>query len=321
MLVVVLTRLGVSISGVESASHTPSMTLLGRLAAWPPSLGEIEASVGAFVWHVPPAPGRLDALEVEQWLVDAPAGEHWIISERPVSVRLERLTRGGVRCILWPRERLATVVGEAVLDGQLSVARVEGPAVADASMVSLVSRATSQSSGDGPLVFAPAVRIRSWFERSGLEQRPHRAILLEARLWRVEGELVADDGRRDRSIWHLLDDPWLGELDHAPMSKLLGAPPRLERVPSPGAMDAWHLRVQLPRLCDTRREVRPDGFEDMIGGVLEPWRLETDTAELTAHDALIPAWWIDMPGGERQLLHGLIGEVVRASGRTARASH
>ena len=57
--------------------------------------------------------------EAERWLVDAPSGAHWILSEREFEERAKEILSSNMKIELWSPEVLSRWIGEAVLRGDL----------------------------------------------------------------------------------------------------------------------------------------------------------------------------------------------------------
>ena len=93
--------------------------MLGVLSRPPAAQSSPTLIAGTHVWHAHDGWAPLDNLEIERWLVDAPVGKHWLLSERPLRLE-QRPTRANVDYDIWGPERFAQWLGNAVLNGDLN---------------------------------------------------------------------------------------------------------------------------------------------------------------------------------------------------------
>ena len=100
------------------AIGTPSIRPLGRISEPPIGLNNGPARVHTTVWHVPDGWTILDRVELDRWIVDALSGQHWILSERPLSPNLRVPEKFGVDFEIWGPDKLSNWLGEAILSGE-----------------------------------------------------------------------------------------------------------------------------------------------------------------------------------------------------------
>ena len=85
-----------NLRGVRLSEPVSSIDIVGfrclGIAEKIPELEE-EASSSVHVWHVPKAILPVGIAEAERWLVDAPSGAHWILSERSSKNGLKKFYR------------------------------------------------------------------------------------------------------------------------------------------------------------------------------------------------------------------------------------
>jgi hypothetical protein len=108
----------------------------------------------------------------------------------------------------------------------------------------------------------------------------------------------------------VLEDPWSSSLAIYDSDEELSYPPRLRAVgPSEGSwMDMWDFPPELLKLLDSRKQGEPDSDEGPVRSVmLEWWRFDSETAELSESPVTIPGWIIDVEGAPTQILHGRNG--------------
>ena len=114
-----LTQIGASLDPPPSHTPCPGISLLGILDQPPATRGGPKLSIGTHVWHAHDGWAPLDHLEIERWLVDAPTGSHWILSERPLRLE-QRPQRTDVDYDVWGPDRFAQWLGDAILNGDLN---------------------------------------------------------------------------------------------------------------------------------------------------------------------------------------------------------
>ena len=127
----------------------------------------------------------MDNLEVERWLVDAPTGNHWLLSERPL--QLEQIPiRPGVEYEVWGPDRFAQWLGNAVLNGDLNASPLKFYSNGREEIPPQSAPADSEM---GPAALRPQVELEPVLEKLSLTHAEHRPVLLSARVWTVTGIL------------------------------------------------------------------------------------------------------------------------------------
>lgn len=306
----ILEHLGVELRPLNLVSRTPGIVCLGELELLPESLREVPVVLGAYVWHAQPGWAPIDRLELERWLVDAPSGCHWLVSERKLVEMRAPPRRDDIALILWGPKRISQWLGTAVLTGELAVDMSPSPSE---TMVNVAERAAVAEPPPAGVAFRPRIQLSNWFIEKGFEPLATQPLLLAAKLWTIEGNLVGPEDARERNSWTLLEDPFSGVLDQAGDFDALEHIPNLERLLPENWLDETSLRAALPELCEERRswEVRRQGDEGtVLGNLLHWWRLDLDSAAFTSREAFLPAWKVNAPGRGWIIVHGLSGRML-----------
>jgi len=306
-----LSQLGASLDASPSHTPCPGISLLGVLSTPPATRSGPKLTIGTHVWHAHDGWAPLDHLEIERWLVDAPSGSHWILSERPL--RLEhKPTRADVEYEVWNPDRFAQWLGEAVLNGDLNatIPQVTLPSVVEEEEV---ERSTPTIEPSGPSALRPQIELESVLEKMTLTHAEPRPILLTARIWSVTGILRGPENAAERQWWELLEDPFTGEIDHIGSIETLDFIPNLERMEPNHWVDEAEIAPKLASLCEERRHytvTESSGSNQVQGSVLHWWKLDPSSAEMTPRLALLPAWQIRIPERGTALVHGLTGQLI-----------
>jgi hypothetical protein len=306
----ILEHLGVELRPLNLVSRTPGIVCLGELELLPESLREVPVVLGAYVWHAQPGWAPIDRLELERWLVDAPSGCHWLVSERKLVEMRAPPRRDDIALILWGPKRISQWLGTAVLSGELAVDMSPSPSE---TMVNVAERAAVAEPPPAGVAFRPRIQLSNWFIEKGFEPLATQPLLLSAKLWTIEGNLVGPEDARERNSWTLLEDPFSGVLDQAGDFDALEHIPNLERLLPENWLDETSLRAALPELCEERRswEVRRQGDEGtVLGNLLHWWRLDLDSAAFTSREAFLPAWKVNAPGRGWIIVHGMSGRML-----------
>jgi len=306
----ILEHLGVELRPLNLVSRTPGIVCLGELELLPESLREVPVVLGAYIWHAQPGWAPIDRLELERWLVDAPSGCHWLVSERKLVEMRAPPRRDDIALILWGPKRISQWLGTAVLTGELAVDM--SPSTSE-TMVNVAERAAVAEPPPAGVAFRPRIQLSNWFIEKGFEPLATQPLLLSAKLWTIEGNLVGPEDARERNSWTLLEDPFSGSFERAGDLDALEHIPNLKRLLPDEWLDDSSLSAALPELCEERRswEVRQQGDEgSVLGNLLHWWRLELDSAIFTPREAFLPAWKVNVPGRGWIIVHGLTGRML-----------
>ena len=160
------------------------------------------------------------------------------------------------------------------------------------------------------VVLSPIVDLDEWLIQRGLEFVEANPVLIEARIWRVDGTLVSPEGVRETGSWRVLEDPWAGRLELHEEDEVLSNAPKLRLVDA--NPELWFveddLRVMLVGILETRRQKQEEAEagSTVRSTMLERWTFDSSEAELEMIPTAIPAWIVDHDRG-RELLHSRNG--------------
>lgn len=268
---------------------------------------ELEEDTGSFVhvWHVPRAIIPVSVAEAERWLVDAPNGAHWILSEREFEEQARDLLSSSLKIEFWSPDVLSRWIGEAVLRGDL-VAKIPQIEVNESQI-----EETSSPPQTNKLVILPAiVDLDEWCVQRGVEYVDAKPILLQARIWDITGALLSPEGDREEGNWSVLEDPWADRLQPYDSEQILNNPPNLRIIKSTEKkwLSDGDLRVMLMGILEARRQKQEEAVEgsSVRSTMLERWTFDSEGAILKEIPSAIPGWLIDHEGGV-ELLHSRNG--------------
>lgn len=286
-------------------SGTHGFSCLG-VAERVPELSQ-DSNSQVFVWHVSDDLFAVTASEVERWMVDAPPGKHWILSERDFDSSLIAES-APIEAVVWGPKRMATWIGESVLSGELGTFLNS-----DEPNVSTVHDSYEEQEQPLPeLTLRPLVELHGWLEQRGWEGARTSPVLLSARLWVVTGNLIGPDGQAESGSWQIIEDPWAtsfqihddeNNLENSPTIRVLHPPSgwlaRKDRMPD-----------EMLKLVDQRRQGDPETNDDDVSSImLEWWRLDQSSARGEYSQLTIPGWIVYPDGVEARLLHGRNGRI------------
>ncbi len=270
---------------------------------------EDESGGSVHVWHISSGLLPISVAEAERWLVDAPTGAHWILSEREFEPAASELLASRLRLELWNPDTLSRWIGEAVLRGDLQ-AGIPRQTQPESDQIDDSIAGQDHSQPVSRVVLQPLVDLDEWLIQRGLEFVEASPVLLEANIWRIEGSLVSPEGVRENGTWNVLEDPWAGRLEMYEESNMLATTPslRLIWVESSSWLPENDLRTMLVGILETRRQKQQEAKEGSTvrSTMLERWIFDSDDAVLEKMPTAIPAWIIDHDRG-REILHSRNG--------------
>ncbi|MDP6906995.1 MAG: hypothetical protein QF440_06210 [Candidatus Thalassarchaeaceae archaeon] len=309
-----LAQLGAIISPAPPHPPCPGINLLGIISTPPGTRSAPDLPSGTHLWHAYDGWAPLDSLEIERWLVDAPEGTHWLLSERVLRME-NQPSRRDVNYDVWGPDRFAQWLGEAILNGDLnasipdSIPQSVPGTVFEEESLGLERRLISTE----PSALRPIVKLESIIQNLGQSNVNPRPVLLNARIWSVTGILRGPNDAAERQWWELLEDPFTNEIDHLGKVEVLDFIPKLHQFQPNSWQDESILAPHLASLCEERRHftiTEKSGTSQVQGSVLHWWKLDPSSAEMIPRLALLPAWQITIPSRGDVLIHGLTGEIV-----------
>ena len=258
-----------------------------------------------YLWHVASDLLPLSMNEIERWIVDVPVGNHWVLSEREVPSEIPKFENYEI--VLWGPEMVSEWLGNAILRGDLIA---KPPQETNDPEKSPSIKEIYQSR---PTTLRSKIDFSIWITQRGLDGTNSTPVLLEARLWDVEGNLIGPDGQNESHSWLLFEDPWSLNLELLDESKSTQNTPEL-RIIKPEQtmwMSEERLQSEAERILEVRRKEDPI-IGDINGPVrsmlLRKWEFNSQTASFAPSPAYIPGWILHLPD-KSKILHGANGRL------------
>ncbi len=302
-----LTNRAINVRPYKSNIQIPGFSCIGvaeRILDEAPMMqGEV------YLWHISPDILSLTANEIERWCVDAPVGNHWILSERPIPEKFPALENHEI--VLWGPEQVSAWLGNAILRGDLI-----------ANTPSLDNETPKVENSKEKLISKQSVTLQSlldpygWLTQRGLDGTNSTPVLLEARLWTIEGSLEGPDDQSEYCSWSLIEDPWASKLEIFDESNSFQNTPELGIIQSNPSfwISEKTLFAEASRILEVRRKEEPSKFHQngpIRSMLLRKWSFNSQTASFISNPAYIPGWILKLPE-ESKILHGRNGRLYDA---------
>ena len=258
-----------------------------------------------FMWHAPKEILPITRSELDRFEMDAPDGFHLILSERETHSDCDSID--GTKLQIVSPKQISQWIGSAVLSGELVASAV----LEDSGDVE--SNAFSTYSNEGEMqVLSSKIDIDSWTASRGIEGFSSSPILLEARIWRVSGDLHGPSGSSEKGKWTILEDPWSQRLSIIGESESMQRSPKIRSIEPPNGnwLSVDNLKIEISKIVNERR--RGDSGEVSISGtvrsmLLEKWVLDIHMALIEHYRIFIPGWLINLES--EKILHGRNGRL------------
>ena len=258
-----------------------------------------------FIWHAPPEILPITRSELDRFEMDAPEGFHLIFSERTTHSDCDPIDETKFR-IISPKQ-LSQWIGSAVLSGDI---------VASASLQEIDAAESNDISpyydDEEMQVLSSKIDIESWTASRGIEGFSSSPMLLEARIWRVTGDLHGPSGSSEKGEWTILEDPWSQRLSIIGESERMQKSPKIRSIEPPNGnwLSEDRLKIEISNIVEERR--RGDSGEVSISGtvrsmLLEKWVLDIQMALIEYYRIFIPGWLINLESDK--ILHGRNGRL------------
>ena len=297
---------------------------IGRLNNSIDFLEEFGIKNGTQIWSTGNSWLPFDCVELDEWMVIANEGSHLIISERETDVTDLPLMPDGIELIFWDKEKLASVVGEAVLSGFLKLGYDKitniNESVNDKNFVDLGEEKPpdyfKKISLSDNLAFKSSINLDSILDELGIGGISTKPIFLRCRFWQIEGILIGPNKEEEIQQWLLLEDPFLESLD------LLNDGEYLENTPSFATIERKFLLSEkgimdvLPDFCNERRKQNvesEDGKVQISGKLLRWWKINMNQLKISNKIVLIPSWNIMHPLDGKCIIHGRSGQLISST--------
>ena len=275
------------------------------------SLQDLEEfpSKSLFIWHVGEGITTLNNFEIERWSVDAPSGNHLIISERFIDDNLNTDDSRKNKIFFWGPNELSQWFGRAILNKEIQLSVIKDDKIDDEISEINLNKSTDSSI----LTLKNNIEISTWLSNKGLSGITYSPILLSSKLWEVDGELIGPDGSVEKKRWKIIEDPWENNFTMFSNVEVLPISPSL-RIVEPN-INFWKDKSQIidiiAPLINEKRQGKPKNaglFTQSM--VLQNWNFKTDSCNLYYKKILIPAWILNTEN--RQLIHGISGKTLSA---------
>jgi hypothetical protein len=275
------------------------------------SLQDLEEfpSKSLFIWHVGEGITTLNNFEIERWSVDAPSGNHLIISERFIDDNLNTDNYRKNKIFFWDPNELSQWFGRAILNKEIQLSVIKDDKIDDEISEINLNKSTDSSI----LTLKNNIEISTWLSNKGLSGITYSPILLSSKLWEVDGELIGPDGSVEKKRWKIIEDPWENNFTMFSNVEVLPISPSL-RIVEPN-INFWKDKSQIidiiAPLINEKRQGKPKNaglFTQSM--VLQNWNFKTDSCNLHYKKLLIPAWILNTEN--RQLIHGISGKKLPA---------
>jgi len=257
------------------------------------------------IWHIHDGITTLNKFEIERWSVDAPPGSHLLLSEREFDTNLSEYRINGLEIILWNPERLALWLGKTILLNNLNITFKKS----NSSDKNNLNHSKKVISTDSPLTLRPQVDLDLWLSEkswSGISTTP---VLLLAKLWFIEGELVNSEGCIEKREWNVLEDPWSSKLSIFLSSSSLDYSPSLKVINpiSSNWKNEHELLKEVSPLISEKRQGKPKLSGEITRSmILEHWKFNENNASIKWRNIMIPSWIINV--NQKIILHGITGK-------------
>ena len=237
--------------------------------------------------------------------MDAPDGFHLILSERATHSDCDPIDETKFQ-IVSPNQ-VSEWIGSAVLSGDLAASVVPGDSNLPES-----NDLSTYSNEEEMQVLTSKIDIDSWTASRGIEGFSSSPMLLEARIWRVSGDLHGPSGSSEKGEWTILEDPWSQRLSIIGESESMQKSPKIRSIEPPN--ENWlsedRLKTEISKIVEERR--RGDSGEVSISGtvrsmLLEKWVLDIHMAMIEHYRIFIPGWLINLESDK--ILHGRNGRL------------
>ncbi len=258
-----------------------------------------------FIWHAPPEILPITRSELDRFEMDSPDGFHLILSERPTHSDCDPID--GTKIQIVSPKQISHWIGSAVLSGDIVASAV--PEELDNTESNDLS---TYSNEEEMRVLCSKIDIDSWTASRGIEGFSSSPMLLEARIWRVSGDLHGPSGSSEKGEWTILEDPWSQRLSIIGESESMRKSPKIRTIEPPNGnwLNEDRLKLEISKIVEERR--RGDSGEVSISGtvrrmLLEKWVLNIHMAMIKHHRIFIPGWLINLESDK--ILHGRNGRL------------
>ncbi len=251
--------------------------------------------VGSEIWSTGSGFAPLDMAAFETWSYDLPAGKHLLIAEREISFNLEDLPiRLHRDVVIWTKDDLSRVVGQALLEGRLQIDTVD-QSIEVESEISLGP--FHPLDGEGPFFLADSYGLDELSEH-GLDAVSSSPVLISGTAHLVNTILRGPD--EEEEISRIILDFGIHSL--AGDITLLNYQPRIKKI-TPES----NVVVDFSKLLSQRRSTPSKGG----GELLRWWRIVPESLVVIEKPLIAPGRRGVDPQGGHWLLNLATGKLLR----------
>ena len=297
-----LSILRVNLRDYPKENEVNGFTILGMADSVPDFV--INTDIGpVIIWHAPAGLLPITGSEITRFTIDAPEGFHWILSQRDLQGGYE--IDESLEIVFWSPEKIAKCIGESVIAGDL-YARL-APKKEKENTIGKNEIHSPQTK-----TLRPKLDLSSWMSQRGLSGLVSTPILLEAKLWFIEGEITGPNGESEKCSWNITEDPWSNKISVIDNIEDLQDSLRL-RIISPeesGWLSADSLKESVGSLLNVRRksEMQKENHSGSVRSMLlQRWSFNKGNAIMSDKKIFVPGWIIHFE--EEKVLHGLNGRI------------
>ena len=250
---------------------------------------------GREIWSTGSGFAPLDMAAFETWSYDLPAGKHLLIAEREISFKLDDLPiRPHRNVVIWTKDDLSRVVGQALLEGRLQIDAVEQVLEVE-SEISIDPFHPLE--GEGPFVLADSHGLEELNEH-GLDAISSSPVLICGTAHLVSAILLGPEAEEE--ITRVILDFGIHSL--AGDISLLNYRPRISTV-----TPEINTPVDFSKLLSQRRSTPSTGG----GELLRWWRVDPESLKVIEKPIIAPGRRGIDPQGGHWLLNLATGKLLR----------
>jgi hypothetical protein len=311
--------LDVSLKSPDVEGNGIGLKYIGQLIHTIELLNNLGVREGTHIWTSGDSWLPLDLIELEEWFVEAIEGVHLIVCERETSIVELPSMPDGVELIFWNKDTLGSVLGEAMIQGHLTLNNT-GLLVKQESHTEDIITKTEPSKNlfttldeRDDLALTSTVHVDDVLDELGVGGTSTRPIMIRCRFWQIEGTLNGPNDELADKQWLLLEDPFTDSLDLIGDVEYLDNIPKFEIFERDFSLDNEGILSKIPGICNERRRQRVESDEGKVqisGKLLRWWKVDIDRIKLSTRTVLIPCWHIMHPLDGPCIIHGRNGRII-----------
>jgi len=293
---------------IDNPHEIKDIKMIGTVDSFP----DLKESITGltYIWHISNGITSIKKSEIERWSVDAPSGNHLLISERGFESELLNYLEILQNVIIWGPEKLALWIGKAFLSGIITPADAHNFDEILSNDVSILSNKIFDEFES--VALKPNVDIKKWFKDNSLSDVRITPVLLKCKIWFIDGELKNSNGDFEEHNWKIIEDSWSNTIYEYNDKDKLEFMPSL-RILEPNSL-TWKSDNQIINLLEDILSEKRQGKPKLSGGMtrsmmLQNWRFNVDNAHLDFQYIFISAWILNLP--VPIILHGINGKTYK----------